>query len=144
MCHRSVFCSPPLRGLLVSGDTLICYRRDLGSQWKQRRMDSWKIMAAALTLSISAHATERSDDSYEKSMIMITLAPTTVLSATTGFSELAAKNFKPAKADALAFVGSDGDIRGAQFEQAVRYYRTTYTPPLMTDQQLALAIATSF
>ncbi|MDQ0652373.1 uncharacterized protein (TIGR02448 family) [Pseudomonas cedrina] len=57
---------------------------------------------------------------------------------------LATKNFKPAKADALTFIGTDGEIRGAQFEQAVRFYRTTYSPPLMTDHQLALAIATSY
>jgi uncharacterized protein (TIGR02448 family) len=57
---------------------------------------------------------------------------------------LAANNFKPAKADALAFIGSEGQIRGAQFEQAVRFYRTTYLPPLMSDRQLAQAIATSY
>lgn len=57
---------------------------------------------------------------------------------------LASNNFKPAKADALAFIGSKGEIRGAQFEQAVRFYHTTYAPPLMTEHQLALAIATSF
>ena len=77
-------------------------------------------------------------------MMMITLAPTTVLSLTTGLSEVAARNFKPAKADALAFIGSDGEIRGAQFEQALRYYHTAYKPPLMSDQQFAQAIAASF
>lgn len=107
-------------------------------------MDSWKIIPIAVMLSISAQANEKSEKSYENSMFMITLAPTTIPTATTGLSELAVKNFKPAKADALAFIGSDGEIRGAQFEQAARYYRTTYNPPLMNDQQLALAIAASF
>ena len=51
---------------------------------------------------------------------------------------------KSAKADALAFIGSDGEIRGAQFEQAARYYHSAYGQPHMTDKQLALAIATSF
>ncbi len=107
-------------------------------------MHSWKITAAAITLSVGAHANERTDHSYEKSMFMITLAPTLILSATTGLSAAAVKNFKPAKADALAFIGSEGEIRGAQFEQASRYYRSTYSSPLMSDMQLAKAIATSY
>ncbi|KKA07823.1 Holliday junction resolvase [Pseudomonas ogarae] len=107
-------------------------------------MGSWKTLAIAVLVSISAHTAAEPKGSYENSMMMITLAPTTVLSATTGLSELAARNFKPAKADALAFIGSDGEIRGAQFEQAVRYYHTAYKQPLMSDQQLAQAIATSF
>jgi uncharacterized protein (TIGR02448 family) len=104
---------------------------------------SWKTLVIAVTVSISAQANAEDKGSYQNSM-MITLAPTVLLSGTTGLSALAAKNFKPAKADALAFIGSDGEIRGAQFEQAVRYYRTTYRPALMTDQQLALAIVTLY
>ena len=107
-------------------------------------MDSWKTLVAVLTLSISAHASEGSDDSYNNSMLSVLMAPTYTVAGTTGLTMLASNNFKPAKADALAFIGSDGEIRGAQFEQAVRYYRTTYSPPLMTDHQLALAIATKF
>lgn len=106
-------------------------------------MGSWKALAIAVMVSISAYTAAEPKGSYEQSM-MITLAPTTVLSATTGLSEVAAKNFKSAKADALAFIGSDGEIRGAQFEQAVLYYHTAYKPPLMSDQQLAQAIAASF
>ncbi|WP_346780110.1 DUF2388 domain-containing protein [Pseudomonas sp. MPFS] len=48
-----------------------------------------------------------------------------------------------AKTDALAFIGSDGEIRGPQFEQAVRYYHAAYAPPYMSDEQFALAIAAS-
>ncbi|QKS85533.1 DUF2388 domain-containing protein [Pseudomonas bijieensis] len=107
-------------------------------------MGSWKTLVIAVTVSISAQVNAEDKGSYQNSMMMITLAPTVLLSGTTGLSALAAKNFKPAKADALAFIGSDGEIRGAQFEQAVRYYRTTYRPALMTDQQLALAIVTSY
>ncbi|WP_092334456.1 MULTISPECIES: DUF2388 domain-containing protein [unclassified Pseudomonas] len=107
-------------------------------------MGSWKTLVIAITVSISAQADAEDRGSYQNSMMMITLAPTVLLSGTTGLSMLAAKNFKPAKADALAFIGSDGQIRGAQFEQAVRYYRTTYRPALMTDQQLAVAIVTSY
>lgn len=107
-------------------------------------MYSWKLVAAALIVSISAHASEGSDDSYNNSMLSVLMAPTYTVAGTTGLTMLASNNFKPAKADALAFIGSNGDIRGAQFEQAVRFYRTTYAPPLMNDHQLALAIATSF
>ncbi len=101
-------------------------------------------MVIAITVSISAYTAAEPKGSYEHSMMMITLAPTTVLSLTTGLSEVAARNFKPAKADALAFIGSDGEIRGAQFEQALRYYHTAYKPPLISDQQFAQAIAASF
>ncbi len=101
-------------------------------------------MVIAITVSISAYTAAEPKGSYEHSMMMITLAPTTILSLTTGLSEVAARNFKPAKADALAFIGSDGEIRGAQFEQALRYYHTAYKPPLMSDQQFAQAIAASF
>ena len=107
-------------------------------------MDSWKTLVAALTLSVNAHASEGSDDSYNNSMLSVLMSPTYTVAGTTGLTMLASNNFKPAKADALAFIGSDGEIRGAQFEQAVRYYRTTYSPPLMTDRQLAKAIAASY
>ncbi|QHF45813.1 Holliday junction resolvase [Pseudomonas sp. S35] len=107
-------------------------------------MDSWKTLVAALIVSINAHASEESDDSYNNSMLSVLMAPTYTVAGTTGLTMLASNNFKPAKADALAFIGSNGEIRGAQFEQAIRFYRTTYTPPLMNDQQLAQAIAASY
>ena len=107
-------------------------------------MDSWKTLAIALTASISAQAAAEDRGSYQNSMFLVLFAPTVTVAGTTGLTLLASNNFKPAKADALTFIGSDGEIRGAQFEQAVRYYRTTYVPPLMTDHQLALAIAASF
>lgn len=106
-------------------------------------MHSRTYLAIALILT-SAPAVAEDKGSYQNSMMMITLAPTALLSATSGLTMLATKNFKPAKADALTFIGTDGEIRGAQFEQAVRFYRATYSPPLMTDHQLALAIATSY
>ena len=101
-------------------------------------------VAVAIMVSISAQAVAEDKGSYQNSMMMITLALTFLLAGTTGLSLQATKNFKPAKADALAFMGSDGEIRGAQFEQACRYYRATYTSPLMSDMQLAQAIATSY
>ena len=107
-------------------------------------MHSRKIMAAALMVSINAHASEGSDDSYNNSMLSVLMAPTYTVAGTTGLTMLASNNFKPAKADALAFIGSEGQIRGAQFEQASRYYRSTYSTPLMSDMQLAQVIATTF
>jgi len=107
-------------------------------------MDSWKTLVAALMLSMGAHASEGSDNSCNNSMLSVLMAPTYAVAGTTGLTMLASNNFKPAKADALAFIGSKGEIRGAQVEQAVRFYHTTYAPPLMTDQQLALAIATTY
>lgn len=101
-------------------------------------------MAATITVSISAQAFAEDKGSYQNSMLLVLLAPTVTVAATTGLTMLASNNFKPAKADALAYIGSDGDIRGAQFEQAVRFYRTTYAPPLMNDQQLAQAIVNTF
>lgn len=107
-------------------------------------MHSRKIMAATLIVSINAHASEGSDDSYNNSMLSVLMAPTYTVAGTTGLTMLASNNFKPAKADALAFIGSEGQIRGAQFEQASRYYRSTYSTPLMSDMQLAQVIATTF
>ncbi|MBH3460290.1 MULTISPECIES: DUF2388 domain-containing protein [Pseudomonas] len=46
--------------------------------------------------------------------------------------------------DALAFIGSDGAIRGARFEQACHEYRASATPPFMSDRQLALAITATY
>ncbi len=59
-------------------------------------------------------------------------------------SEKIADFFTPARDDALAFIGSDGNIRGAQFEQAVQHYRSTANQPLMSDLQLAQAIAANY
>lgn len=108
-------------------------------------MDSWKTLIIATLAMFSPQAlADENKGSYDRSMLLILLAPTFLVSGTTGFSELAMNNFKPAKADALAFIGSSGEIRGAQFEQATRYYHAAYAPPHMTDEQLALAIATTF
>lgn len=107
-------------------------------------MGSWKTLAIAVMVSISAQTVAEDRGSYQNSMMMITMAPTLVLVATTGISLAVTKKLKPAKDDALAFIGSDGEIRGAQFEQASRYYQSAYPSPRMSDMQLAQAIVTSF
>lgn len=52
--------------------------------------------------------------------------------------------FKSAKNDALAFVGSDGEIRGVRMEQAVRVYHEAYPPPHLSDIQFAQAITAAY
>lgn len=108
-------------------------------------MDSRKILAIAAMVLIcnQAMANEKATP-FDQVMTYTTFGPT-ILSAWSSFkSDDAQKPLKAAKMDALAFVGSDGQIRGAQFEQASHYYRTNYSSPLMSDMQLAQAIATSF
>ena len=107
-------------------------------------MNSWKALGVALLASVSTQAVSGDDVNPIAAGIFITIsAPTILVGATTSLTTDPPKIFKSAKTDALAFIGSEGEIRGAQFEQASQYYRATYAPPLMSDTQLALAIATS-
>ena len=107
-------------------------------------MGSWKALVIALLASVSTQAVSGDDVNPIAAGIFITISsPTILIGATTSLTTEPPKIFKSAKTDALAFIGSDGEIRGAQFEQASQYYRSTYTPPLMSDTQLAQAIATS-
>lgn len=108
-------------------------------------MNSWKTLAIVIMASVSAPVMSGDDIDPVAAGIFITLSfPTILVSATTSLTAELPEVFKSAKSDALAFIGSDGDIRGAEFEQASRYYRETYSPPLMTDRQLAQAIAAAF
>ena len=108
-------------------------------------MDSWKTLAAALLLSVSTQAVSGDGANPIAAAIFLTIcAPTLLIGATTSLTTEPPEVFKSAKTDALAFVGSDGEIRGAEFEQASRYYRAAYSSPLMSDMQLAQAIASSF
>lgn len=105
-------------------------------------MDAWKplVLTALATLSLQTTAGEIKDP-WERASARITFFPSTLTAGTTLFTSEGPSAFKTAKSDALAFIGSDGDIRGAQFEQAVRVYRSSYAPPHMSDAQLAKAIA---
>jgi uncharacterized protein (TIGR02448 family) len=49
--------------------------------------------------------------------------------------------YQAAKPDALAFVASGGEIRGAYFEQALQRYRGTPGAPEVSDAQFAEAVA---
>lgn len=107
-------------------------------------MDSWKTLAIALLASVSTQAVSGDGANPIAAAIFLTIsAPTILVGFTTSLTTEPPKIFKSAKTDALAFIGSDGEIRGAEFEQASRYYRSAYTSPHMSDMQLAKAIATS-
>lgn len=108
-------------------------------------MNSWKILAAALLASVSTQAVSGDDVNPIAAGIFITISsPTILIGATTSLTTEPPKIFQSAKTDALAFIGSDGKIRGAEFEQASRYYQSTYPSPLMSDMQLAQAIAATY
>ncbi|CAM3172476.1 DUF2388 domain-containing protein [Pseudomonas fluorescens] len=108
-------------------------------------MKAWKILAASLLAPISTQAVSGDGANPIAAAIFLTIsAPTILIGATTSLTTEPPKVFKSAKTDALAYIGSDGEIRGAQFEQASRYYRSTSAPPLMSDRQLARSIATSY
>lgn len=108
-------------------------------------MDSWKTLAIALLASVSTQAVSGDGANPIAAAIFLTIsAPTILVGFTTSLTTEPPKVFKSAKTDALAFIGSDGEIRGAEFEQASRYYQSTHPSPLMSDMQLAQAIATSF
>ncbi|WP_043046704.1 MULTISPECIES: DUF2388 domain-containing protein [Pseudomonas] len=81
---------------------------------------------------------------FDKGLMITTFLPTILIGATTSLTTEPPELFKSAKTDALAYIGSNGEIRGAQFEQASRHYRSTYRSPLMSDMQLAQAIATTY
>ena len=108
-------------------------------------MESWKTLAIALLASVSTQAVSGDGANPIAAGIFITISsPTILIGATTSLTTEPPKIFKSAKTDALAFIGSSGEIRGAEFEQATRYYRSAYPSPFMSDMQLAQAIASTF
>ena len=108
-------------------------------------MDSWKTLAAAvMVLSTTQAIAAENNNPFQGALMITTIVPAVIISAPTAITSEIPEYFKSAKTDALAFIGSDGEIRGAEFEQASRYYQSTYPSPLMSDMQLARSIATSF
>ena len=53
----------------------------------------------------------------------------------------ALRPYESARDDALAYVASAGDIRGARLESALRQYRRDHAEADSSDMQIALAIA---
>ncbi|MDR2306629.1 MAG: DUF2388 domain-containing protein [Paucimonas sp.] len=108
-------------------------------------MKSWICGGCVALLMLSTQvAAHENADSSERAMMMTVLIPSMLVVGTTGLTVLAPEIFKPAKDDALALIASDGQIHGAQFEQATQYYHANCTPPYVSDQQLALAIVSTY
>lgn len=108
-------------------------------------MKPWNTLVLVLLVPFGTPATAAENNNPFQATLMITsIVPTVIIGGTSAATAYIPELFKSSKSDALAFIGSDGEIRGAQFEQAARYYRTTYRPPLMSDQQLARAIVAAF
>lgn len=108
-------------------------------------MYPWKTLAmAVMALSGTQAMAAENANPFDKGLMITTFLPTILIGGITSLTTEPPKLFKTAKTDALAFVGSGGEIRGAEFEQASRYYRATYATPLMSDMQLAEAIASLF
>ena len=108
-------------------------------------MTPWKTLTIAVMAIISTDAIAvENNNPFQGALMITTIVPAVIISAPTAITSEIPEYFKSAKTDALAFIGSDGEIRGAEFEQASRYYRSAYSLPLMSDMQLAQAIATSF
>ena len=108
-------------------------------------MDSWKNLAiAVMVLSSTQAIAAENNNPFQGALMITTIVPAVIISAPTAITSEIPEYFKSAKTDALAFIGSDGEIRGAQFEQASRHYRLRAKAPVMSDMQLAKAIATSY
>lgn len=98
------------------------------------------IALAISTLPLFANAAEGKGP-FERATMATTGIPVLTTFGTLGTTSQPIEMLKSATSDALAFIGSDGEIRGAQFELAVRTYHASYPPPHMNDLQLAQAIA---
>lgn len=87
-----------------------------------------------------AHAKKASDDLSDDPLAITTLRITTVTSLSSDFT-VRPGSYIAAKPDALAFVGSDGRIRGVYFEQALRRFREGGGTEAISDARFAEAIA---
>jgi uncharacterized protein (TIGR02448 family) len=87
-----------------------------------------------------AHANKASDDLSDDPLATTTLRITTVTSLSTDFT-VRPGSYMAAKPDALAFVGSEGRIRGVYFEQALRRFRAGGGTEAISDARFAEAVA---
>ncbi|GAB7529041.1 DUF2388 domain-containing protein [Pseudomonas sp. 3A(2025)] len=105
-------------------------------------MDLWKSLSFTILVAISTPAwAAENNNPFQAALMITTVVPAVIISGATALTSEIPDLFKPAKSDALTFIASGGEIRGAEFEQASRHYRSTYASPLMSDMQLAQAIA---
>jgi uncharacterized protein (TIGR02448 family) len=90
-------------------------------------MDSWKTLAIAVMALIDnlAAAAEKTNP-FDQMPMYITFVPSTLFAGTASLTTESPTVCKSAKTDALAFIESDGEIRGAQFERAPQHYWTCH------------------
>ncbi|WP_341802531.1 DUF2388 domain-containing protein [Pseudomonas fulva] len=92
-------------------------------------MNPWKTLVMTSIVFAGSQVAADENASPADKMTMYTILGPTTLSAWTSLStDDQQTSLTSAKEDALAFIGSNGEIRGARFEQASRYYRSTYVP----------------
>lgn len=104
-----------------------------------------KIPALLLAFFIPVVQAESIDKAHGKNPAGDWLGSTSMATSTTTFMTSEPSNrrsqYTAAKPDALAFVASQGDIRGAYFEQALLHYRSGRGHAQVSDLQFAQAVA---
>lgn len=96
------------------------------------------LVAVALLLSVShAGGMEGQGNSVDH----FTVASSLGTAGTSISTSNALSPHKAAREDALAYIASAGEIRGAQLESALRQYRRAHPQSGLSDLQLALSIA---
>ncbi|WP_225614862.1 DUF2388 domain-containing protein [Pseudomonas sp. PDM18] len=98
-----------------------------------------KKAAAVLLLAIAGPAAAM--DGKGNSSDHFTVGTSLGTAAVSESSSQAPRAYQQARDDALAYVASAGDIHGAQFEQALRLYRSEHPQSPLSDLQVAQAIA---
>lgn len=97
----------------------------------------------ALTLLLLGASQAWSMDGQGNSVDHFTLASSLGSAGTSASTSNARRPSQAARDDALAYIASAGEIRGAQLESALRQQRHMHPQSTLSDMQLALSIATS-
>lgn len=99
--------------------------------------------ALALTIALLAASPAWSMDGQGNSVDRFTVASSLGSAGTSATSSNSPNPSQAARDDALAYIASAGEIRGAQLESALRQQRHMHPQSALSDMQLALSIATS-
>lgn len=87
--------------------------------WIDQSMSAWKPLAVAvIALFGTPVMAAENNNPFQAALMLTTVVPAVIVSGATAATSSIPDLFKSAKGDALAFIGSDGEIRGAQLEQA--------------------------
>jgi len=99
-------------------------------------------MPRALALLVLLSASQvRGMDGQGNSSDHFTLGSSLGTAGITASTSNALQPYQSARDDALAYIASAGDIRGARLESALRQYRRDHPDADSSDMQVALAIA---